>query len=120
MTIFRASTLAFKMAASASDGGLMPFHSVEVDLGESFSVGLAVTSRDNSRLATLDVRHFDISDEVYSLPSTPTEVGSTGGPVWVQQIKPGMWSLQAGGTGIGVRYPHGLSATALRLSPKPF
>merc|ERR1712194_52512 len=49
----------------------------------------------------MDVSHFDISDDVYSLPSPQIEVGDTGGAVWVQEAKPGIWSLKAGGSDIG-------------------
>lgn len=79
----------------------MPFHSVEVTFGDSFHIGLAVTSHDNSQLATLDVSHFDISDDVYSMSSNPIEIGDTGKAVRMQEIKPGIWSLQAGGSDIG-------------------
>lgn len=79
----------------------LQFNSVEVDLGDSFLVGLALTSHDNTKLATLDVRNFEISDDIYSLAAEPHEIGDTGETVWVQQYAPQMWSLQAGGHGIG-------------------
>lgn len=79
----------------------MQYNSVEVTFGESFYVGLAVTSHDNTKLATLDVSHFEISDDVFSLPSVPVEVGDTGNTVWGQEVGDGVWSVNAAGTGIG-------------------
>jgi len=81
--------------------GFMQYNSVEVDLGESFYVGLAVTSHDNSKIGTLDVSNFEISDDVFSLSAEPREIGETGKPVWVQEYRPGMWSISAGGSDIG-------------------
>eukprot|EP01083_Nonionella_stella_P119558 357485_1 len=49
----------------------------------------------------MDVSHFETSDEVFSLPAVPTDIGDTGLDVYVQQIKEGIWSVQAGGTDIG-------------------
>lgn len=80
----------------------MQFHTIDtVDLGESFYVGLAVTSHDNNVLATLDVSNFEIADEIFSLPAEPHEIGDTGEAVWVQEYGPDMWSIHAGGDGIG-------------------
>lgn len=60
------------------------------------------TSHDNNVLATLDVSHLEISDVVYSLPASPTEIGDTGDSVIVQQVREGVWSVKAAGTDIGV------------------
>lgn len=83
--------------------GFMKYFSHEVDLGAEFSIGLAVTSHDNSQIATLEVSDFEISDDVFSLPlNTLTEVGETGnGRMWVQEVAEGIWSLSAAGAGIG-------------------
>lgn len=75
----------------------MRYWSQEVDLGAEFMVGIALTSHDNTVVSTLDVSNFEVSDEVYSLPSDVGEVGETGESVWMQQYKPDMWSLKAAG-----------------------
>ena len=80
----------------------MQYHYVEVTLPDNFLVGLAVTSHDVGVLSTVDVSDFEISNEVFSLPASPTEVGDTGEDVWVQQTGQDIWSINAAGTGIGV------------------
>mmetsp|Transcript_10617 Transcript_10617/g.19057 ORF Transcript_10617/g.19057 Transcript_10617/m.19057 type:complete len:416 (-) Transcript_10617:135-1382(-) len=79
----------------------MRFGEEEVQFGPEFYVGLAVSSHERTLLATLDVKHFEISDEIYTQPGIPTEIGETGQRVSVQQVKEGIWSVQAGGAGIG-------------------
>lgn len=81
--------------------GFMLFNSDEVAFGEEFHVGLAVTSHNRDILGTLDVSHFEISDDVYTFPANPTDIGETGRPVYVQEVKDGVWATQAGGTDIG-------------------
>ncbi|KAL7534369.1 hypothetical protein ACHAXR_006619 [Thalassiosira sp. AJA248-18] len=85
------------------DYEFLKFHSVEVDLGPSFYIGLAVTSHDNNQLATMEVSDFSISDEVFSLSNTisTTEIGATGSGIFVQEVKPDLWKIYAAGAGIG-------------------
>lgn len=86
------------------DYEFMKYHSVEVDLGPSFYIGLAVTSHDNNQLATMEVSDFSISDEVFSISNTlsTTEIGATGsGNILVQEVQPDVWKIYAAGEGIG-------------------
>lgn len=81
--------------------GWMQYNQEEVTFGPEFFVGIAVTAHTRDALATVEVSNFEISDEVFSLPASPTDVGNTGRAVWVQQVKEGIWSVQAGGSDIG-------------------
>mmetsp|Transcript_10343 Transcript_10343/g.13224 ORF Transcript_10343/g.13224 Transcript_10343/m.13224 type:complete len:402 (-) Transcript_10343:196-1401(-) len=77
--------------------GFMKYHSVEVEFTENYHVGIAVTSHENDQLATIDITDFEISDEVFTLPGDPVEIGSTGWGVEVQEVEEGKWSMKAGG-----------------------
>lgn len=83
--------------------GFMEFYSLEVDLGDEFSVGIAVCSHENDQLASLDVSDFEISEgEVFSLAGgRASEVGDTGRDVRIQEYAENMWSMGAGGADIG-------------------
>ncbi|KAL3793730.1 hypothetical protein ACHAW5_001011 [Stephanodiscus triporus] len=92
--------------------GYRRYHSVELDLGPTFHVGLAVTMQDPKVLGTLAVTNFDISDVPYSIPGRPVMVGMTGSAndygnkIFMQEVAQGLWSISAAGSGIGVRFPH--------------
>lgn len=87
--------------------GYRRYHSVEVDLGPTFHVGLAVTMQDPYKLGTLDVTNFEISDVPYSIPGVPVMVGMTGNSndygnkIFMQEVAQGLWSISAAGSGIG-------------------
>jgi hypothetical protein len=86
--------------------GFMRYHSVEVDLGPNYHVGLAVTMQDPVKLGTLEVANFEISKEVYSFPGVAAKIGTTANTwdnlVRVQEVGEGLWSINTGGKGIGV------------------
>ena len=88
--------------------GFMRYHSVEMDLGSNYHVGLAVTMQDPVKLGTLDVTNFEISNAAYSFPGVPAKIGTTANTydnqVKVQEVGEGLWSINTGGTGIGVSY----------------
>lgn len=82
----------------------MKYGSNEVDLGESYYVGLAVASSNNEELGILEVRNFEISDDVYSRSDEPHEIGDTGSSIWVQEYGKDQWRIKAAGSageGIG-------------------
>lgn len=81
--------------------GFMQYHSVEVNLPDKFLVGLAVTSHDVGVLGTIEVSDFEISNEVFSIPASPSDIGDTGQDVQVRQTGQDIWSINAAGTGIG-------------------
>ena len=87
--------------------GYLRYHSVDVDLGPSYHVGLAVTMQNPLNLGTLEVENFEISDGGYSFPGVPVKIGTTANThdnqVKVQEVGEGLWSINTGGTGIGVR-----------------
>jgi hypothetical protein len=90
--------------------GYMRYHSVTIDLGPSYFVGLGVTMNDASVLGTLAVSDFAISNDVetYSFPNVPIKIGesttnSGDNLVRVQEVGEGIWSISTGGVGIGVR-----------------
>ena len=86
--------------------GYTRYHSVEVDLGARYHVGLAVTMQDPLRLGTLEVANFEISDAAYSFPGVPAKIGTTANgfdnQIKVQEVGEGLWSINTGGAGIGV------------------
>ena len=88
------------------DYDYMLFNSLEgVDLGDSYYVGLAITSHDQTVLGELDVSNFEISNEAWTLPNNAaaTEVGDTGhNSIWIQQVGEGVWAIDAAGVDIGV------------------
>jgi len=85
--------------------GYMSYNSVEVDLGQSYHVGLAVTMNDAARLGTLEVTNLEISNAAYSFPGVAVKVGTTANPtdnlVRVKEEAAGVWTINTGGTGIG-------------------
>jgi hypothetical protein len=90
--------------------GYMRYHSVNIDLGPSYFVGLGVTMNDAALLGTLVVSDFAISTDVetYSFPNVPIKIGdsatnSVDNLVRVQEVGEGVWSISTGGVGIGVR-----------------
>ena len=88
--------------------GYTNYHSVEMDLGSNYHVGLAVTMQDPLNLGTLEVANFEISNEAYSFLGVPAKIGTTANnydnQVKVQEVGEGLWSINTGGTGIGVSY----------------
>ena len=90
--------------------GYMRYHSVNIDLGPSFFVGLGVTMNDPASLGTLVVSDLAISTDVatISFPNVPIKIGesatnSADNLVRVQELGEGVWSIYTGGAGIGVR-----------------
>lgn len=85
--------------------GYTRYHSVDVDLGDRYHVGLAVTMQDPLRLGTLEVANFEISDAAYSFPGVPAKIGTTSNgfdnQIKVQEVGEGLWSINTGGAGIG-------------------
>lgn len=83
--------------------GFMRFHEEEIDLGDDYHVGIAVTSHEVDVLGTLEVTDFEISTEVYTQGEVAvTEVGDTGRNILVQETAEGMWTMWGAGSGIGV------------------
>lgn len=70
--------------------------------GDSFFVGIAVTSHVQGTLSNFDVSSFEISDEVFSLPER--DVGETGREIDTQAVSEGVWSIKGAGTDIGVSF----------------
>lgn len=85
------------------DYDYLQFNEVEVDLGEEFKVGIAVTSHDNNALGALDISNLEITNEVYTLGttgSTQRNIGDTGTNIRVQQVQEGKWMVRSGGEDI--------------------
>jgi hypothetical protein len=89
--------------------GYMRYHSVTINLGTQYFVGLAVTMNDAAVLGTLAVTDLAISTDVesYSFPNVPIKIGESttnynDNLVRVQEVGQGVWSLYSGGAGIGV------------------
>lgn len=83
--------------------GWMQFHQEEVHFsGEDLHVGLAVTAHDRQALATMEVTDFEIADGAFSLDvGAAVDVGATGRAVRVQEVREGVYALEAGGADIG-------------------
>jgi hypothetical protein len=65
-----------------------------------FYVGIAATSHITSSLATLEVSHFAISDEVFTLPAR--DIGNTGREIVATKVNSDVWSIEGAGYDIGV------------------
>lgn len=68
--------------------------------GDNFFVGIPVTSHINGQLATLTASSFEISDEVFSLPTR--DIGDVGRDVVTAQVGEGNWEVKGAGKDIGV------------------
>jgi len=64
-----------------------------------FYVGIAATSHITSSLATLEVSHFAISDEVFTLPAR--DIGDTGREIVATKVNSDVWSIEGAGYDIG-------------------
>ena len=67
---------------------------------EWYYVGIAACSHVTGTLASLELSHFDISDEIYTLPAI--DVGDTGREIVAQKLNADVWSIQGAGYDIGV------------------
>jgi hypothetical protein len=75
-------------------------HTYEVEFTRDwYYVGIAVTSHLQNTLSTLEVSHFDISDEIYTLPAR--DIGNTGREILANKLTSDTWSIQGSGYDIG-------------------
>jgi len=80
--------------------GFSKFYTRDINFsGDSFFVGIAVTSHVQGTLSNFDVSSFEISDEVFSLPER--DIGETGREIDTQAVSEGVWSIKGAGTDIG-------------------
>jgi len=88
-----------------NDHGFMKFYSRNINFADNqVSVGIAVTSHLSGELATLTTSGFEVSNEVFTLPSR--DIGNVGKEVLAQEITDGKWSIKGAGTGIGGTSDH--------------
>lgn len=83
----------------------MYWHSETVTFDKDwYLIGLALTAHDNAQYVTMSVSNFEISDDVYTQNGAVATDIESNRPVRVQQVKPGIWNLQASGNDIGVSH----------------
>lgn len=64
-----------------------------------YYVGIAVVSHLEDTLATLEVSHFDISNEIFTLPAR--DIGDTGREIVANKLTTDVWSIEGAGHDIG-------------------
>jgi hypothetical protein len=64
-----------------------------------FYVGIAATSHISESLATLEVSHFAMSDEIFTLPAR--DIGDTGREIVATKLNSDVWSIEGAGYDIG-------------------
>jgi hypothetical protein len=67
-----------------------------------FYVGIAATSHISESLATLEVSHFAMSDEIFTLPAR--DIGDTGREIVATKLNSDVWSIEGAGYDIGVSW----------------
>mmetsp|Transcript_13145 Transcript_13145/g.27913 ORF Transcript_13145/g.27913 Transcript_13145/m.27913 type:complete len:400 (-) Transcript_13145:531-1730(-) len=92
--------------------GFTQYHTEQVMFQDPYHVGIAVTSKDNSQLATIDISNFEILDEVLTLPGLLEEIGDTGTKqLKAQEVAEGQWSMTSGGNVGGTEDNFGFFST---------